>query len=99
MITTENVNVFQMNGKKLRSHGILNRPIDRRIPRKGTLSMMEQPDPCKHHGHPVLIAGLNHLVVAHGTGSAMYFTPLFFARSILSPNGKNASLPRATSVI
>ena len=30
-------------------------------------------------------------------GSAIYFTPLFFARSILSENGKNASDPRAIS--
>ena len=31
-------------------------------------------------------------------GSATYFTPLLCARSILSPNGKNASDPSATSV-
>ena len=29
---------------------------------------------------------------------ATYFTPLLRARSMLSPNGKNASLPRHTSV-
>ena len=31
-------------------------------------------------------------------GCAMYFTPLFFALSMLSGNGKNASEPRVTSV-
>ena len=31
-------------------------------------------------------------------GCAMYFTPLLCARSILSPNGKKASEPNATSV-
>ena len=31
-------------------------------------------------------------------GSAIYFTPLLCARSILSENGKNASEPSVTSV-
>ena len=29
-------------------------------------SMMEQPDPGKRHGHAVLIAGFNHLVIPYG---------------------------------
>ena len=32
-------------------------------------------------------------------GSAIYFTPLFFALSMLSSNGKNASLPSVTPSI
>ena len=32
-------------------------------------------------------------------GSATYFTPLLKARSMLSPKGKKASEPRATSSI
>ena len=53
---------------------------------------------------PVIAIAMPYLLQASITlsslieppGWAIYFTPLFFARSILSPNGKKASLPNET---
>ena len=53
-------------------------------------------DAVERHRHAVLVAGVNHAVVADGAAGLrnVAVTPLRCARSMLSPKGKKASLPR-----
>lgn len=61
--------------------------------------MMEQADSRKCHHHAVLIAGFDHLVIPDRASRLCYiFYTAFISLSILSPKGKKASEPRATSV-